>query len=196
MPIWIENEARAAGCNVRQVHIDRVRAMGVSGRALAQIGWHHLPFGVASIRDTPNGHYEPDPAGKPAMIVPVTYPEYHEGVITPIIARYPIIDLIAFSTNRPAAWRWRTGNAWALGEQWLTEPTGEPVEIVANPITWLAAGGEATCILDWSLDSPAWSYLRAGPDLIISDRFLEAKLITTLEQAMPRPTIRRARHAA
>lgn len=73
---------------------------------------------------------------------------------------------------------------------------GEPVEIVATPLAWLAAGGDAVCVLDWSPSSPAWAALRAGPELVIPDRFLEAKLLKAMAQAMPRPIIRRGRHAA
>ncbi len=196
MADWLEAEAEAAGRRVRMAHIQRLRDLGVPPEAWKWIGQHQLPFGFATIADLPDGLYQPDPEGKPAMIVPVTMPEVHEGLWGQPITMFPVVDIIAFQTSQPVAWRWRTGHAWALGEHLLADPIGGPVEIVATPLAWLAAGGDACCILDWSPSSPAWAALRTGPELVVTDRFLEAKLVKAMTRAAPRPTIRRGRHAA
>jgi len=196
MSDWLEAEAQAAGRQVRVAHMQRLRNLGVPPDAWKFIGMHQLPFGVAAITDLSGGLYQPDAGGSRAVIVPVTAPEVHEGLFGQPITLYPIVDLIAFQTMHPTAWRWRTGHAWALGEHLLADPAGEPVEIVATPLAWLAAGGDAACILDWSPASPAWAVLRAGPDLVITDRFLEAKLLKAMAEAAPRPMIKRGRYAA
>lgn len=196
MASWLEVEAEAAGRRVRVTHMQRLRDLGVQPEAWKWIGQHQLPFGAATITDLDDGFYQPDPEGKPAVIVPVTAPEVHEGLWGQPIEMFPVVDIIAFQTSRPLAWRWRTGSAWALGEHLLNDPIGEPVEIVATPLAWLAAGGDACCILDWSPTSPAWASLRVRPELVITDRFLETKLMKAMAKAAPRPIIKRGRYAA
>jgi hypothetical protein len=67
-----------------------------------------------------------------------------------------IIDIVAFDIRKPNAWALRTGSATMLGAELLAEcicNAGWPdanttVPVVATPLEWLAAGGEAVCIID------------------------------------------------
>lgn len=105
------------------------------------------------------------------------------------------LDLIAFTTDRPGAWRWRIGDGWALGAQYLIEPMDELVRLVATPLDWLALAGQALCVLDWSDASPAWPLLRHGPDLIVDDIALRNRLQAALHRTAPAPRLRRSSDA-
>ncbi len=162
-----------------------------------RLGMVQAQFGVMRVQGLSGGLYQPDPEGVSSVIMPVVTPEYHDGVFGEAIILRPIVDLIAFQTNAPARWLWRTGNAWALGSHLLAGPTGEPTHIVATPLEWMNAGGDAVCLLDWSDQSPAWAYLRTVPDLIVDNDMLAARLAAGIDRATPRPRfIREARNAA
>jgi len=95
------------------------------------------------------------------------------------------MDLLALRTSSPGAWLWRVGGGWALGISSLCDPGGEPVTVVATPLDWLAHGGKAACILDWSDNSPVWSALRAGPSLIVDDEVLRNRISPALRRTAP-----------
>jgi len=189
---------RAAARLVRQPHLDRLRALGCTGTALARLGEHHAPYGTMRIAARTGGFYEPCAAGQPALIVPVCWPEHHEGLITPLITLWPIIDLIAVRADYPANWLWRTGTAWALGGHLLEDWQGEPVPVVATPLDWLRAAGGAVCVLDWADNSPAWPILRRLPHIVASDDLLARRLAQAIDRTAPRPLISVGgrRHAA
>lgn len=196
MADWLYEEMDAAVRAVRQPHLARLKTLGcLSG--VARIGAIHPPFGVGHIRPCSDNLYEPDDAGVPAMIVPVCWPD-NSNVFGQIFTLWPVHDLIAFQTSRPASWHWRTGNGWALGGHLLEDWQGEPVPVVATPLDWLRAGGEATCVLDWADDSPAWPLLRMAGELVVSDDLFARKLSATIERTTPRPRIivEASRHAA
>jgi hypothetical protein len=187
-------EAFAATANVRTVHFERLAELGVEKATLMQLS-AYLPLpGATSVR-TAGRHYIPDESGETALIVPVAAPvsfelwgEVHETI--------QLVDLVAFRTSAPAIWHWRVGSAWAIGEELIVADCGEPVELVATPLDWLRTGGSAACILDWSEASPAWAYLRALPEIVVTDDLLRARVTNAVRQAVALPKMRRARHAA
>lgn len=155
-------------------HLSRLPALGCPLSAIARLGQFQPPVGMVRALWGRGGLWQPDEAGERMLVVPVTvaggFERWGEWIET-----RDIIDLIVFRSRQPQRWAWRTGTAWALGEK-LLEDRGEPVPIVSTPLGWLAAAGEAVCILDWSASSPAWAALRHGPNLICDSDHLRQRL--------------------
>ena len=198
MADWLYNEMQAAAGNIRQPHLDRLRALGCANSALAKVALDYPAFGAMKVQPISGGLYEPCEVGHPALILPVCYPSHHAGLITPTITLWPVLDLIAFRADNPANWLWRTGHGWALGADTLESWQGQPVPVVATPLDWLRAGGDAVCVLDWQDDSPAWPLLRCLPEIRASDDLLARKLGQAIARNTPRPRImvEALRHAA
>lgn len=98
----------------------------------------------------------PDPAGRNAIVVPaagvVSWPDGDVGCGLPVWRE--LDDLVAFYLGAPGEW-WRvTGAATWLGEAHIerARAEGEPVRLVATPLDWLRAGGDAACLVDWRAD--------------------------------------------
>jgi hypothetical protein len=189
MSDWLAEEMACAAGNVRQLHLDHIKSLGVDSTAIASLGTKASPFGIARVRRCSSGYFEPSECGRMAVIVPVTWPEYCEGLTCSEFVRWPIVDLVAFRTDTPADWLSRTGAAWALGEHLLEHWEGEPVPIVATPLDWLCARGDAACILDWSASSPAWPALRMVSELHVQDDRLAVRLRQAIDRTAPRPRI-------
>lgn len=121
---------------VRQPHLNALRALGVSHRAIARLGMHQPPFGVmnGTIADT-------------GLFVPGDGPAC---VVQPVIIGSQIIDIVAWRTMQPDRWHLMTGLGWIMGEDQLYTAPGVPVTLHATPLEWLASGGKGSCILDWS----------------------------------------------
>lgn len=185
----LAGEAAAYFRNIGQPHLDHLASLGVPLSAIAHLGRVQTPIGATRVLWRSGGTWEPDPDGEPALIVPVEVPDYFEVWNIPCESSR-VVDMVALRTTSPGRWAWRTGIAWGLREDLLTEPDGEPVPVVANPIAWLAGGGEALCILDWSKDSPVWQYLRAGPDLLVEHDHLRARIADALRRSIPLPAMR------
>lgn len=172
---------------VRVVHIERITALGVSLRAIAELGMDQHQFGVAPVRWLPGGMYEPDPDGEPAVIMPVM----HWSVIEPfegVLVEVPeIIDLIAWTTSDPTRWSWRCGAGWALGEHLMDEAL--PVRVVLRPLDWLAMSGNAICILDWAAPSSCWARLRSAPPLQFTDDALRQRVRNALIGSVALPAM-------
>lgn len=175
--------ARACA-NVRQMHIDRLRALGVSPAALATLGARQLPFGALMIETDDAGRWWPDDAGFPAMVVPV-------------VERGEEIDIIAFRTDAPARWWWRVGIAAMLGADLLdlTFLPGDRLHVVSTPIGWIAAAGEAVCILDWDCPDLELAPLRDRDELVCDSHMLAARLRKRLSQPRRVPSITYQREA-
>lgn len=172
-PADLQREAEAAAQALAPM-ISHLPSLGVSLDAIAKLGQSQPPVGTVIAHWRKCGMWEPDEGGDRMLVVPV-------GVRSGFlrwnlwIDTTEIIDLIAFRSQQSSSWAWRTGEAWALGEEYL-EDKGEPVSIVSTPLGWLAAAGEAVCILDWSKNSPAWAALRHGPSLICDSDHLRRRL--------------------
>lgn len=196
MADWLQEEMQTAVRGVRQAHIDRILALGVHREPFCRLGMTQPQFGVMSVRALSDGLYEPDQDGGAAVIIPVMVVERLETILGPIDLPC-LVDLIAFQTANPARWQWRIGTGWALGSHLLTEPDSDAVEIVATPLEWMSAGGNAVCVLDWSEQSPAWFHLRTAAELVVSNQILAARLAAGIERATPRPRFSgRAHYAA
>lgn len=169
--------ARACA-NVRQAHIDRVRQYGVSPYALATLGERQLAFGAMTIDIDDDGRWWPDDDGFPAMVVPV-------------IERGELLDVIAFRTVEPARWWWRIGVAEMLGYDVLNCIVwpGDRLRVVSTPLDWIAAAGEAVCILDWSLPDHELSPMRDRAGLDCDSAMLAARLRKRLSQPRRVPPI-------
>lgn len=175
---------RASG-NVRTAHIDRVRALGASPEAIATLGHRQLPFGVERIDTDDAGRWWPDPEGKPALIVPVI--EYGEP-----------IDAIAFRSSRPARWWWRVGVGGLLGHDILTRSIwpGDELLVVSTPIAWIAAAGDAVCILDWDMPDHEIAPLRDFDGLQCDSQLLASRLRQRLARPRKVPPISCPKEAA
>lgn len=171
--IGLDEEMWVAVGNVRQVHLDRIEALGVSRWTIASLGAVQPPLGIQRVRWLPEGLYEPDPDGEAAAILPVC--QWNA------LGLVGVVDLIAWKTGMPSDWRWRVGHGWALGDHLLDDDL--PVPVVATPLDWLKAGGDALCILDWSAPPQCWARLRSGPSLQFSDdatrQLMRNKLVAT-----------------
>ena len=65
-----------------------------------------------------------------------------------------IYDLVGFTPSTPDRWRLRYGLETMLGPDWpawcrLHE---EPLKLFSNPLSWLRASGQGSCIVDWSMN--------------------------------------------
>lgn len=181
----LEADTLAACANVRQPHIDRILALGVSPAALASLGTRQLPFGAMPIDTDDAGRWWPDADGFPAMVVPVR-------------ERGEDIDIVAFRTGAPARWWWRIGCAAMLGADLLdlTFLPGDRLHVVSTPIGWIAAAGEAVCILDWGCPDLELSPLRDRGELVCDSPMLAARLRKRLAQPLRFPTITHSKEAA
>lgn len=196
MSVDLYAELKAAAFAVRQVHIGRLRALGVSMRWIAEAST--FPFGVAPC-ERAGGYYQPlDGDGPLHLILPVL----DEGVL---------VDLVAFRTTAPDAWLLRTGHGYALGleeglNSWMwyapADPNakppkhqvGKPAYLARNPLDWMQAAGEGLCILDWG--APEVRQLDALPAVVAADHDT-AKLLRDALTRPPRlPSIRVAEGVA
>lgn len=186
------NEAHTCECRLRG-HMEVIRQLGAL-TGLARIGESQPACGLAKIRPIDNGLWEPFEDGELAMVIPVCSPWCFEQFGCEI-ETIEVIDLIAFNSRRPAQWRWRTGNAWALGEHLIAD-ADEPVRLVATPLQWLRLGGEAACILDWRKQSPAWSLLRDAPGILCGDHTLRDRVSEMIRASIHLPRVEIDRGAA
>jgi len=164
--------------NVGQVHLDHVRAMGITAEAIASLGHRQLPFGVERIGVDDAGRWWPDRDGKPALVVPVI--EYGEP-----------LDIVAFHSTQPARWWWRIGVGGLLGHDMLTRCVwpGDELRVVSTPLSWIAAAGDAVCILDWDLPDHEISPLRDFYGLQCDSQILASRLRKRLAQPRKVPPI-------
>ena len=178
----LQAEYDAAAARMRSIHFEGLKALGVSMQALGRLSGKQPTVGMATIEVSKDGTFTPSPGGKPACIVAVVDP-YNRG-----LGSSGIFDLVAFRSSDPRKWWLRAGNAYALADYLLD--FADPVRVVRTPIDWLAAGGDALCILDWSPSSPVWSALRPGPELLFYDDALRLAVKSALISAAPLPPMK------
>jgi len=164
--------------NVRQSHIDHIRSLGVTPAAVASLGHRQLPFGVERIDVDDAGRWWPDAEGKPALVVPV-------------IEHGETIDIIAFRSSQPARWWWRIGCGSILGADVMERSVwpGDKLLVVGTPLAWIAAGGDACCILDWGLPDYEVAPLRDQHELVCDSPILAARLRKRLAEPRKVPPI-------
>lgn len=168
-------EMEAAAGRMRSIHFEGLKALGVPMAALGSLSARQHTVGVATIECAGGGLFQPSPDGFPACLVAVVWPEARR------FGDAGLFDMVAFRSGDPRKWWLRCGSAYALGEHLLDQP--DPLRVVRTPADWLAAGGNALCILDWSENSPAWSALRVGPPLLFPDDALRQQVRASLVRA-------------
>jgi hypothetical protein len=175
-------EANAAVGRVGSRELLRMEALGVPRSAIARLGARQPPFGLAAIEEHRDGTFTPTDHGRLAIIVPVAVPVIFEAFGLPC-ETIEIVDLVAFRSDAPTRWHWRTGDGWALGAELLDHDT--PITLVAHPLQWLAEAGDALCLLDWNLTPQRWRELREGPPIIAEDELLRRRVNTAFMQQIP-----------
>ena len=136
----LRDEIETAGGNVKNPHLDRIRALGVTSTTIATLGAVQVPFGVMDCENIGGGIFQPG-GDIPHMVQPV----FDDGAI---------IDIVAWRTTEPQNWLWRTGAAWALNTDAIAANSwgNAPLSIDATPLDWLRNGATGLCILNW--DAP------------------------------------------
>lgn len=174
----LSEEYWKASFKVRQNHLNRLAELGCPISTLAQLGEHQPSLGVARIDILKDGLFAPSETGAPAFIQPVCQWDDDWGIPD-------IIDLVAWLPSNPTRWYWRVGTAAALGAEHLDGD--DPVPVVASPLEWLSASGDAVAILDWSPTSPIWRDLRFAPPLQFKDSALRTRVRNAMILAAPMP---------
>lgn len=178
----LQRELERAASRMRSIHFDGLKALGVPLAKLGELSAKQYTVGMAPIEVAEDGTFTPSPEGKPACIVAAVDPHNRA------LGSSGIYDLVAFRSSDPRKWWLRTGNAYALGEHLLGLP--DPVRLVRTPVDWLAAGGDAVCILDWSPASPVWGELRTGPTILFQDDLLSASVRSACISAALPPSMK------
>lgn len=135
----LSGELFAAASQVKQLHLDHIRALGVAPATIAELGRAQPPFGIVEAETETSGRYQP--SGGPVHVV------------MPVLDDGALVDLVAWRTTRPDRWWLRTGNGWALNPDDLREYFrwgAAPPTLRSTPLDWLRAGAVDSVILDWS----------------------------------------------
>jgi hypothetical protein len=99
---------------------------------------HFQMVGLARVRETRDGTYEPDDGGRWAFITPccvhfANSPETSRPDAAPLVGN--LVDLVAWCERLPEAWRLRVGSATWLGA--IEYLASGPVPIWRSPLSWL-----------------------------------------------------------
>lgn len=172
----LTKEWQCAASNIRERHLARLRELRVPITSLASLGCEQPTVGAQRVRFGRDGLWEPDPDGEPAVLVAVCERDDFGPVL---------VDLVAFASDNPKQWAWRTGDGWALGLANLDE--FRPLRVVEDPIAWLAAAGDALCILNWSAPSSCWVRLYDAVALDFSNDLLRARCARAMRDAVTLP---------
>lgn len=109
----------------------------------------------------------------------------------PAASAFDVVELVAFDPKQPARWWVRSGADPVLGRRALARAfPDQPPRLVATPLDWLRAGGNAIAVLDWDGFDPV---VTLGPiDTIrAATQRLRDAVLTAYERRMSRliPTI-------
>ena len=135
---------------VTPLMVERLQRWGIPNRVI--YGPRHL-VGVGHIVTHSTGVFEFHIDGGLALIVPEGEPEVPGWAW--------IDDLIAFMPDNPSRWWRRRAEVDLLGASNVTPWRLSPITIHATPLSWLQAGGDGVCIVDWGFD-PITHLARAG----------------------------------
>ena len=137
--------------------LERLQRMGIPNRII--FGPRHY-VGVARIVTTSDGLFEFHDDGEVALVVPEGEPEW------PCWAQ--VHDLITFKPDNPGRWWRRRGDVDLLGASNMTQWRLAPLCIHETPLSWLQAGADGICIVDWAIDPIA---------RLVSDGHLEVQTL-------------------
>ncbi len=121
--------------------VEHFQRMGIPRRII--FGARHY-LGAGRITTTSAGVFEFHDDGELALIVPEGVPEWPGWA--------EVHDLIAFKLDSPTRWWRRRGDADLLGAFNITPWRLSPLVIHETPLSWLQAGADGICIVDWDLD--------------------------------------------
>ncbi len=141
----------------------RLRDLGIPDRVI--FGVRPL-IGVGHIVTHSTGLFEFHEDGDLALIIAEGEPE--------VPGWTEIHDLLAFMPEEPGRWWLRRGAVDLLGAYNITPWKLSPTTIHETPVSWLQAGADGVCIIDWTR-SPADVLLGAG-ELRTESHSLKAKL--------------------
>lgn len=124
---------------------DYLNAQGVNSSLLSAFGYPTgvCVVGLMNIDADPDGWFEPNPDGRPAIVMPTML---YDGMEPE--------DLIAWRSDSPGTvWR-RTGasevlDPWSLHLSTL-EAIDAPLTVLETPLAWLKSGCSGAVVLDWS----------------------------------------------
>lgn len=172
----IQRELRDMSLAAGPPLLGRLRQLGVNQPTIAQMGARHFFGGACRAIEIDDGLYAPNDDGAPHLILPV-------------FENCELVDLVAFTSDKPLAWLLRLGLGWSLGlldglerHSWQDE-----VRLWASPIDWLRADCDGLCILDWT--APEVLELARLPNIRCQDKRLAALLREALSRPYQLPSI-------
>ena len=132
-----------------------------------------LIIGLAAV-EIDDHHYEPDPGGKAALIVP-----YFQG--------NTLLDLVAVGLETFTC-RTRTGIATVLGDEHIERARAREsaVRLFKDPIDWLRNARRGACIVDWRA---APHVLADIPGISCGSEFLASRVDCAMRQPVAVPPI-------
>ncbi len=146
----LEHEFALTTDGVSPLVVKYLQRMGIPNRVLFGPR-HHV--GVARIVTSSDGLFEIHDDGERALIVPEGVPE--------VPAWDSIHDLIAFKPDNPGRWWRRRGDVDLLGASNISHWRLSPLVIYETPLSWLQAGANGGCVVNWAFD-PIAVFDRAG----------------------------------
>ncbi len=149
--VGLKHEFALTTDGVTPLLVERLQLMGIPNRTI--YGPRHY-LGAARITTTSDGLFEFHEDGEFALIVPEGEPEWPGWD--------EVHDLIAFMPDSPGRWWRRRGEVDLLGASNITPWRLSPLTIHETPLSWLQAGADGICIVDWAID-PIARLGGAGP---------------------------------
>ena len=152
----------------------RLRALGVPNRVI--FGVRPL-VGVGHIVPHSSGLFDFHDDGDLALVVAEGEPE--------VPGWAEVHDLIAFKPDDPGHWWLRRGEVNLLGRANMTPWKLSPTTIHETPLSWLRAGADGICVVDWAFD-PLTALLPGG-DLVAETTSLKVRLERRITEAALEP---------
>jgi len=134
--------------------------------------------------------------GGQRIFVPTGNPEHAIHLVTPVIERGRLVDIVAFRPEHLVAWGRRTGigtvlvsptieRAWPFLRRPLASLT-----LHRRPIDWLRAGRQGACIVNWrSLDTGSILGFREIGRITVPDSSIARRLTEAVTRPVERPDI-------
>ena len=121
--------------------VDRLQRMGIPNKIIYGPR-HHV--GAAWITTASVGLFEFHDDGELALIVPEGVPEWPGWA--------EVHDLIGFKLDSPDRWWRRRGDVDLLGTSNISPWRLSPLTIHETPLSWLQAGADGICVINWGFD--------------------------------------------